>query len=103
MRRARALLQSWALNQDSERTRHHANLSCRATYHIRVEGELGQEWAEWFEGMTITVDPAGDTLLCGALLDQAGLFGVLKKVRDLGMPLISINRVETARVHEENT
>ena len=63
-------------------------------YQIRLEGELDAEWTDWFEGMTLTLDEDGNTLLTGPLVDQAALHGLLKKVRDLGLPLISVNRVE---------
>lgn len=63
-------------------------------YQIRVEGELDRSWADWFGGMTIAPQANGETLLTGAVIDQAALFGVLKKVRDLGMSLVSVNRVE---------
>jgi hypothetical protein len=63
-------------------------------YQIRLRGHLSDQWTNWFEGMTITLEEDGDTLLTGPLVDQAALFGLLKKVRDLGMPLISINCVE---------
>ncbi len=62
-------------------------------YAIRVEGCLSDRWAEWFEGMTITQEN-NQTLLTGPVADQAALYGLLKKVRDLGMPLISLNRVQ---------
>ena len=58
-------------------------------YQIRVKGHLGPRWADWFGGMTITLEDDGDTLLTGPVVDQATLHGLLKKVRDLGMPLIS--------------
>ena len=61
-------------------------------YAIRVEGCLTDRWAEWFEGMTITQEN-NQTLLTGPVVDQAALYGLLKKVRDLGMPLISVTRV----------
>jgi hypothetical protein len=61
-----------------------------AVYQIRIQGHLGPEWADWFEGMTITLAANGDTVLTGAVVDQAALHGLLKKVRDLGMPLISV-------------
>jgi hypothetical protein len=64
------------------------------TYEIRIRGHLADRWAHWFEGLTITLQPNGDTLLTGPLVDQAALHGVLRKVRDLGMPLLSVNRVE---------
>lgn len=63
-------------------------------YEIRITGVLGDEWAEWFEGMTITRAADGETLLSGAVVDQAALYGLLRKVRDLGLPLISVVRVQ---------
>ncbi|MHC1724396.1 MAG: hypothetical protein AB9836_14450 [Aminipila sp.] len=59
-------------------------------YKIRIQGQLDSQWTDWFEGLTITLDEKGDTLLTGPLIDQAALHGVLKKIRDLGMPLISV-------------
>jgi hypothetical protein len=67
------------------------------TYEIRIEGHLGPQWTDWFGGLTITQEDNGDTLLTGPVLDQAALHGLLKRVRDLGMPLISVVRVEPAR------
>ena len=63
-------------------------------YQIRIKGHLGREWADWFEGLAITALDNGDTLLTGPVIDQAALHGLLKKVRDLGMPLLSVNRVK---------
>ena len=63
-------------------------------YQIRVKGHLGHEWTDWFEGLTITLEEDGDTLLTGPVVDQAALHGLLKKVRDLGMPLVSVSPVE---------
>jgi hypothetical protein len=65
-------------------------------YQIRIRGHLGPQWVGWFEGLTITLDD-GDTLLTGPVIDQAALHGLLKKVRDLSMPLLSVNSVETRR------
>ena len=63
-------------------------------YQIRIEGHLGPQWTDWFGGLTITLEDNGDTLLTGPVVDQAALHGLLKKVRDLGMPLISVTCVE---------
>ena len=63
-------------------------------YQIRIEGHLGCQWTDWFDGLTITLQDNGETLLTGPVVDQAALYGLLKKVRDLGMPLLSVNRVE---------
>lgn len=62
-------------------------------YQMRLKGHLGVEWSEWFEEMTITLETNGDTLLTGPIVDQAALHGLLKKVRDLGIPLLSFNRI----------
>ncbi len=61
-------------------------------YEIRIKGHLDGRWADWFEGMTIALEENGDTLLTGPVIDQAALYGLLRKVRDLGMPLVSVNR-----------
>jgi len=63
-------------------------------YQIRLKGHLGSEWTDWFGGLTITLEEDGDTLLSGPVADQAALHGLLKKVRDLGLPLVSVNSVE---------
>jgi hypothetical protein len=62
-------------------------------YQIRLNGHLGREWTDWFESLTITLEDNGDTLLTGPIVDQAALFGLLRKVRDLGLPLLSVNHV----------
>ena len=64
-------------------------------YQIRIEGHLGQQWIDWFDGLAITLEEDGDTLLTCPVTDQAALHGLLKKVRDLGMSLISISRVQS--------
>ena len=63
-------------------------------YQIRIKGHLGSEWADWFESLTITLEANGDTLLTGPVVDQPALYGLLRKVRDLGMPLVSVNRLK---------
>ena len=63
-------------------------------YQIRIKGHLGREWTDWFGGLAITLEDNGETLLTGSVVDQAALHGVLKKVRDLAMPLVSVIRVK---------
>ncbi len=74
-----------------------------AIYQIRLKGRLDCNWSDWFEGMTIRLDEEGTTLLTGPLIDQAALHGLFKKVRDLGMPLISVNHVEPELVDVPET
>jgi hypothetical protein len=59
-------------------------------YQIRIKGHLGPHWAGWFEGLTLTLEANGDTVLTGPVVDQAALYGVLRKVRDVGLPLLSV-------------
>jgi hypothetical protein len=67
--------------------------STAQNYEIRLKGHLDERWTEWFEGLSITLDE-NDTLLTGPVVDQAALHGLLRKVRDLGLLLVSINRVQ---------
>ena len=66
-------------------------------YQIRIKGLLDSQWTDWFEGLAITLEEDGDTLLTGPVIDQAALHGLLKKVRDLGMPLVSVSPVESGQ------
>ncbi len=66
-------------------------------YQIRLQGHLGPNWVSWFDGLTITLGENGETLLTGQVVDQAALYGVLRKVRDLGLPLLSVNPVESSQ------
>jgi hypothetical protein len=63
-------------------------------YEIRLKGHLEARWVKWFDGLAITLDEKGNTLLSGPVADQAALHGLLKKVRDVGLPLLSVNSVE---------
>ena len=69
-------------------------------YHIRIRGHLDIAWSEWFEGMTVTHEPNEITVIAGPVRDQAALFGLLIKVRDLGLTLISVNHNPSE--HHEN-
>ncbi len=71
-------------------------------YEIRIKGHLDNRWAARFDGLTITVEDDGQTLLTGKVIDQAALFGLLRKVRDLGMPLISVTRVKPTKEDVED-
>ena len=64
-------------------------------YQIRLQGHLGQQWAAWFGGLTLRLEENGETVLTGPVVDQAALHGLLRKVRDLGMPLLAVVRVES--------
>ena len=66
-------------------------------YEIRLKGHLADRWTAWFDGLTITLEERGETLLTGPVIDQAALYGLLRKVRDLGMPLLSINCIKPGR------
>jgi hypothetical protein len=63
-------------------------------YQIRIKGHLGPQWTDWFGGLVVTLEDNGDTLLTGPIVDQAALHGLLRKLRDVGMPLVSINAIE---------
>lgn len=63
-------------------------------YEIRIKGHLSPQWIDWFDGLTLTLEDNGDTLLTGPVIDQTALHGLLRKVRDLAMPLISVIRLD---------
>ena len=63
-------------------------------YQIIVKGVLDSKWSDWFEGMTVTPQPDGETVLTGPVADQAALHGLLQKIRDMGLPLVSVGPVE---------
>ena len=71
-------------------------------YQIRLKGHLRSQWTDWFEGLSITLEDNGDTLLTGQVIDQAALHGLLKIVRDLGMALVSVSPVESSQVDQSD-
>lgn len=75
------------------------DLSQPVIYQIRVKGHLDDQWTDWFDGLTITLEEDGDMLLTGPVVDQAALYGLLKKVRDLGLPLVSVVPVQSNETH----
>ncbi len=77
-------------NQNDKMNENYSNV-----YQIRIKGHLDPGWSDWFEGLSILLEDNGDTLLTGPVVDEAALYGLLRRVRDLGMPLISLNRVKS--------
>jgi hypothetical protein len=71
-------------------------------YQIRLKGHLDSQWADWFEGLIITLEEDGSTLITGPVIDQAALHGLLKKVRDLGLPLVSVCPVEHGQADQSD-
>ena len=67
-------------------------------YEIRIKGHLDDQWTAWFEGLTLTLEDNGDTLLTGPVVDQSALHGLLRKIRDLGLPLVSVIHVEAEQI-----
>jgi len=72
-------------------------------YQIRIKGHLGRQWTDWFGGLTITLEDNGETLLTGTVVDQAALHGLLKKVRDVGLPLVSVVGVKPDQAEASET
>src|SRR6476619_6083622 len=70
-------------------------------YQIRLKGHMRHQWSDWFGGLSITLEDNGDTLLIGPVIDQAALYGVLRTVRDLGLPLVSVMHVDPNRRDDE--
>ena len=72
-----------------------------SSYQIRLKGHLGPQWAAYFEGFTLTNDGNGEALLTGVITDQAALHGVFAKIRDLGLPLLSVNRLASGEASDD--
>ncbi len=73
----------------------------KKSYRILLKGHLNESWADWFEGMTFTHEEDGTTTLQGEIVDQAALHGMLKIIRDLGLPLLSVNIIDQAYLEDE--
>jgi hypothetical protein len=80
---------------DAPQSRHHQ----AGEYEIRLQGHLARRWSDWFDGLTLTREGDGTTLLRGPVVDQAALHGLLQKVRDTGLPLVSVTPVEPDSIH----
>lgn len=85
--------------ENNERSTASATRHETSGYAIRVEGHLDARWATWFDGLSLLHAGDGTTIIYGAVVDQAGLHGLLRKVRDLGLPLVSVIRVELEQVN----
>ncbi|HLE29324.1 MAG TPA: hypothetical protein VI793_14450 [Anaerolineales bacterium] len=70
---------------------------------IRIKGQIDEHWSAWFEGLTITHTAQGETILSGELVDQAALYGLLAKLRDLGLSLLSVNSEKTVAPDEQHS
>jgi hypothetical protein len=71
-------------------------------YQFRIKGHLDSSWTSWFEGLSVTLDESGDSLLTGPVADQAALHGLLKKMRDLGLTLVSVSPLDPGQVDQSN-
>jgi len=78
------------------------NKSEGKTYQIKLKGHLEESWADWFDGLTFTHENDGTTTLTGEVVDQAALHGLLKKIRDLGLPLLSVNNLESGQTDKSD-
>lgn len=70
-------------------------MSAGESYEIKLQGHLDESWADWFDGLTFVHENDGTTTLRGKIIDQTALHGLLKKIRDLGVPLLAVNRIES--------
>lgn len=77
----------------ADEQRPNPNMKQLMVYQIRIKGHLGQQRMDWFDGLTITPQEDGNTLLSGPVIDQSALHGILKKIRDMGMPLLAVNQI----------
>lgn len=70
-------------------------MSAGESYEIKLQGHLDESWADWFDGLTFVHENDGTTTLRGRIIDQTALHGLLKKIRDLGVPLLAVNRIDS--------
>ena len=87
------------MNEPPAKTADHHELG---KYEIRLKGHLDTRWANWFEGLSFTYESDGTTVLAGSVVDQAALYGLLRKVRDLGLPLVSVSQVDPNQADAPN-
>ena len=87
----------------TDEQRSNPDIDQRTVYQFRIKGHLSQQWMNWFEGLAISLEEDGNTLLSGTVIDQAALHGILKKIRDLGMPLLSVNPMVSGQETKEDT
>ena len=80
--------------KEGARTNHPEGRDEPVVYQIRVRGVLDADWSEWFDGLTVCPQQSGNTVLAGPVRDQSALHGLLAKIRDLGLPLLSIQRMD---------
>jgi hypothetical protein len=71
-------------------------------YQIRIKGHLGSRWSAWFDGLTLTTEAGGITVITGPVVDQSALHGLLQKLRDVGIPLLSLTQLPSAPTHQTN-
>jgi hypothetical protein len=86
----------------AEKNKQTSNPDKPTHYQIRIKGHLGTQWSDWFDGMSITLEQNDETLIHGPVADQAALHGLLSKVRDLSLPLISVISLNIKPSGEEN-
>jgi hypothetical protein len=80
-----------------------SDLNSQVVYEITIKGHLDRRWTEWFAGLTITSQNNGETLLTGPVVDQAALYGLLRKVRDLGLPLLAVHRLQPGQIDSQDS
>lgn len=86
----------------TDKRKRKSNPGEQVTYQVRVQSHLNPDWIIWFEGISLTLEDTGDTLLSCSQMDQSGLYGLLKKVRDSGLLLISVERIEADKAEASN-